>query len=146
ALGLVLGLSLDERGLTFSANGLRAFPFLMTFFVVSGFRTVFQFPSELTSNWLFQISERGWSGAARNAARKLVDLGGLLPVLLAFLPLEIFHWGFGTGAAHFVMEAVSGALLTEIVFWTFDKVPFTCSYFPGKMNLALLVVIYFEGF
>jgi len=146
ALGLILGLSLDERGLTFSANGLRAFPFLMTFFVVSGFRAVFQFPSELASNWLFQIAERGWSGAARKAARKFVDLGGLLPVLLVFLPLEIFNWGVATALAHFVLQAVSGALLTEIVFWTFDKVPFTCSYFPGKVNLALLIVIYFEGF
>lgn len=146
ALGLVLAISLDERGLTFSANSLRAFPFLMTFFVVSGFRAVFQFPSELASNWAFQIAEGRWSVAARSAARKLVDLGGVLPVLMAFLPLEIFEWGARLGLLHFAVQAMAGALLTELLFWNFDKVPFTCSYFPGKVNLALLIAIYLYGF
>lgn len=146
ALGLVLSFSLDERGLILSSNSLRAFPFLMTFFVVSGFRAVFQFPSELPSNWAFQIAERGWSRAARNAARKLVDLGGVLPVLLVFLPIEIYEWGAGLGLLHFAIQMLAGFLLTEILFWSFDKVPFTCSYFPGKVNLALLIAIYLYGF
>lgn len=146
ALGLVVGLNFDEYGLTLSAKSLRAFPFLMTFFVVSGFRAVFQFPSELASNWAFQIAERGWSGAARSAARKLVVAGGVLPVLLVFLPLEIFEWGAGAGLFHFAVQALAGVLLTEALFWSFDKVPFTCSYFPGKINLALLGGIYLYGF
>jgi hypothetical protein len=31
------------------------------------------------------------------------------------------------------------------LFWNFDKVPFTCSYFPGRTSLALLVVLYVYG-
>ena len=33
-----------------------------------------------------------------------------------------------------------------MLFWTFNKVPFTCSYFPGRVNLALLAVAYLYGF
>ena len=45
-----------------------------------------------------------------------------------------------------IFQLATGALLIELLFWSFDKVPFTCSYFPGKVNLALLAGIYLYGF
>jgi len=62
------------------------------------------------------------------------------------LPIELWQWGPTAGLLHVALLTLSGALLIEVFFWTFDKVPFTCSYFPGKMNLALLVVFYLYGF
>ena len=50
------------------------------------------------------------------------------------------------GLFHMVFQLATGALLVEILFWSFDKVPFTCSYFPGKVSLALLAGIYLYGF
>jgi hypothetical protein len=146
ALGLVFGLEADAGHIVFPAEAVRAFPFLITFFVVSGFRAVFQFPAELASNWAFQIAEAEWCTAARYATRVRVLASGLLPALLIFAPFEIAHWGAGAGLMHLAMQAASGALLNEAIFWTFDKVPFTCSYFPGKVNLALLVGFYLYGF
>jgi hypothetical protein len=40
----------------------------------------------------------------------------------------------------------AGALLIELMFWSFDKVPFTCTYFPGRTNLSILFVLYLYGF
>ena len=34
----------------------------------------------------------------------------------------------------------------EALFLGFRKVPFTCSHFPGKVNLVLLSVLYVFGF
>ena len=34
----------------------------------------------------------------------------------------------------------------EIMFFDFRKVPFTCSHFPGKVNLVGLSVLYILGF
>ena len=45
-----------------------------------------------------------------------------------------------------IFQLATGALLIELLFWNFDKVPFTCSYFPGKLSLALLAGIYLYGF
>ncbi|MES1260360.1 MAG: hypothetical protein ABUS49_01395, partial [Acidobacteriota bacterium] len=101
---------------------------------------------ELPSNWRFQMAEAGWGETARTATRKRVLVSGLLPVLLLFLPMEIAVWGVRTGLFHFAFQCAAGAMLTEILFWTFDKVPFTCSYFPGAMNLALLAGLYLYGF
>ena len=47
---------------------------------------------------------------------------------------------------HTVFQFATGALLIELMFWTFDKVPFTCSYFPGKTNLSILFILYLYGF
>jgi hypothetical protein len=45
-----------------------------------------------------------------------------------------------------LFQLAAGALLMETLFWSFEKVPFTCSYFPGKVSLALLAGIYLYGF
>src|SRR5260221_5205444 len=112
----------------------RAFPFLIAFFAISGFRTVFQFPAELASNWLFRITEARWAEIARSVTRKRVLVSGLGPVLLLLLPFEIAVWGGWRAPLHTVFQFAAGAMLIELMFWSFDKVPFTCSYFPGRTN------------
>ena len=146
SFGILTLVSLTHGVPGISRNGARSFPLLMIFFVVSGFRAGFQFPAQLGSNWLFRISESKYAEAARRATRKCVLVFGLLPSVLMFLPAEILYWGAGAGLFHAVFQGVSGALLIELLFWNFDRVPFTCSYFPGKKNLALLGVAYLYGF
>ncbi len=81
--------------LVLSEEGARAFPFLIAFFVISGFRAVFQFPAELASNWLFRITETRWAEISRSVTRKRVLVSGLAPVLLLLLPAEIAVWAAG---------------------------------------------------
>jgi len=73
-------------------------------------------------------------------------VSALVPVLLLALPLEVITGGWRYVAAHFVFQLLAGALLIELMFWSFGKVPFTCSYFPGSTNLAILVFFYVYGF
>jgi hypothetical protein len=107
---------------------------------------VFQFPADLACNWLLQITESRWTEVARRAARKTVLVSGLLPVLLAMLPLEIFAAGHATAVMHILFQIAAGALLIELVFWKFGKLPFTCSYFAGKTSLSILAAAYLYGF
>jgi hypothetical protein len=146
SFGLLTALTVRAGKLDVSHEGLRSFPFLIAFFVISGLRAALQFPAELASNWVFRLTESSWAEVARSATRKRVLVGGLLPVLLLILPFEIAVWGWQQGAMHFLFQLASGALLIEVLFWTFNKVPFTCSYFPGRTNLALLAVAYLYGF
>ena len=129
-----------------SEDGARAFPFLIAFFVISGFRAVFQFPAELASNWLFRITETRWAEISRSVTRKRVLVSGVAPVLLLLLPFEIAVWAPWRALFYTVFQFASAALLTELMFWTFDKVPFTCSYFPGRTNLSILFLLYLYGF
>jgi hypothetical protein len=75
-----------------------------------------------------------------------VLVSGLLPVLLLLLPAEMAVWGGWRVPLHIFFQFAAGALLIELMFWTFDKVPFTCSYFPGRTNLSILFLLYLYGF
>lgn len=144
--GIFFALSVHNGKLEWSPDGVRTFPFLIAFFVISGFRTAFQFPADLACNWLLQITESRWSETARRAARKVVLVSGLLPVLLATLPFEMIAAGRARGLMHMLVQIAAGALLIELMFWGFGKVPFTCSYFAGKTSLSILAVLYLYGF
>ena len=100
--------------LVLSQEGARAFPFLVAFFVISGFRAVFQFPAELAANWLFRITETRWTEIARRVTRKRVLLSGLMPVLLLLLPAEIAMWGGWRVQLHTIFQFAAGALLVEL--------------------------------
>ena len=146
SIGLLFTIVVRDGMLGLSPDGLRSLPLLISFFLVSGFRAAFQFPAELASNWLFRMTEKSWTEISRRATRKRVLISGLAPALMVFIPLEMAHWGRLPGFFHLMFQLITGALLIEILFWNFDKVPFTCSYFPGKLNLAFLAGLYLYGF
>jgi hypothetical protein len=146
AIGVLFAIAVRGGRVAISVDGLRAFPFLVVFFAVSGCRAVCQFPAELPANWLFRIPEAGWSEIARRGARKLVFVCALLPVLPMALSIESVEWSWPMVLFHGVFQLAAGALLVEMMFWRFDRVPFTCSYFAGKTNLSLLVGLYLYGF
>jgi hypothetical protein len=138
-------LAVHEGRIVLSNSGARSAAFVLGFFFISGFRAVFQFPAELSANWIFRITEAKWTEVARSATRKAALAVSLIALLAMALPLELgtCHWPIVL--EHCVVQIVAAALLVEAMFWNFDKVPFTCSYFPGRASLALLVVLYVYG-
>ena len=85
-------------------------------------------------------------GEIAAVTRKRVLVSGILPVLVLLAPVGVALWGPGRALLHIAFEFAAAALLTEAMFWTFDMVPFTCSYFPGRNNLSILFVVYLYGF
>jgi hypothetical protein len=149
-IALFFGVAVRDGKIALSPDGERSVAFVIGFFVISGFRAVFQFPSELASNWLFRITEARWTEVSRSATRKLVLAIGLAPLLLSSLPLEVTAlkmgaWSWPIVLEHSVVQLMAAGLLVEVLFWNFDKVPFTCSYFPGSTSIALLVLLYVYG-
>ena len=150
SIALFFGVAVRDGKIELSPDGDRSVAFVIGFFVISGFRGVFQFPAELASNWLFRITESRWTEVSRSATRKLVLTIGLLPLLIFSLPLEIVSlktgsWNWLIVLEHSAVQLIAAGLLVELLFWNFDKVPFTCSYFPGTTSLAVLGVLYIYG-
>jgi hypothetical protein len=50
----VFAIAVKGWKLIWSAEGVRSFPFIVAFFVIFGFRSIFQFPADLASNWSFE--------------------------------------------------------------------------------------------
>jgi hypothetical protein len=128
------------------ALGALRLPLTLSFVLVSGLRAAFNVPSELGANWAFQLSETDSAGIYLRAMRKWILLCAVIPLFIAMLPFELFWFTWRTAMFHIAFGFTLSVLLIEIMFFGFRKAAFTCSYFPGKVNLVGLTVLYIIGF
>lgn len=129
-----------------SSAGLLAIPLTLTFFAVSGLRSAFNLPAELRANWIFQICESEESAAHIRAVRKWVVAMGIVPLLILLSPFEVAYRGWALGFVHLSFALVLSLLMLNLLLVWFRKIPFTCSYFPGKTNMAGMAFLYILGF
>ena len=125
---------------------LLSIPLIISFFVLSGMRVVFAIPAELKANWVFQLSEADGRKECLSGVRKAMFVFGVLPLFTALLPLYVFLWGWATALFHTFFDVALSLLLIELLLLKFHKIPFTCSYLPGKANLTTLWFVYWLGF
>jgi hypothetical protein len=69
-----------------------------------------------------------------------------VPLSAALLPFYAALWGVEASLLHLMFVFTLAGILVEIVLLNFRKVPFTCSYFPGKANLKLYWFPYVASF
>lgn len=134
--------------LTFGSgrDGLLRLPLTMSFILVSAMRAAFNFPSELGANWAFQASECHHVRDALGATRKWIVLCAIGPLVMLQAAMEFASFPWTVALFHLAFGIALAVLLMECMFVGFRKVPFTCAYFPGKVNLVFLTVIYLLGF
>jgi hypothetical protein len=127
------------------SEALLAIPLILSFFLLSGMRVVFTIPAELHANWVFQLAEdESWLDCC-SGARKAMVLRAVLLLLLLF-PFYAFLWGWLVGFQHLVFGLMLSLILVEVLLMNFRKVPFTCSYQPGKAYITVLGVFYWLAF
>ena len=139
---------LTQRALTSSAHpevvdpAFLAASVLMLLLSFFGLRVVSAIPVTLRANWIFQISQT-------RSARRYLDAVGTCWLLLGVAPVWLLSTLLLPGACpwrpagkHAVLLALLGALLVEVSLLSFRKIPFTCSYLPGKGNLHLLFWVF----
>lgn len=114
------------RQAALSANAL-SIPFIISFLVVVGLRLVFEIPTELRSNWIFQLMLDRDGEECEPLARKVI-LTLLLPGLLAItFPAYVYLEGWRIACLHSLLVTTWTVLLTNVVLIRFRKVPFTCT-------------------
>ncbi|MGO9337938.1 MAG: hypothetical protein ACLPY1_10565 [Terracidiphilus sp.] len=109
--------------------------FLMMFFAVVGLRNVFSLPISLTANWVLRTTQVRPSQDYVEATRRSLQLLAVLPVWLLSAALAYGFRPVSQVAAHLAVLALLGFILVELCLIGFYKVPFTCSYLPGKTNI-----------
>jgi hypothetical protein len=117
-------------------------PLILLFFLVIGLRVSFSIPVELRANWLFRLTDPFGGGAYLAASRKTLLLSALAPVLILSAPVYLAIWPWPRAAAHVAFLTVFGLLIIELALTGFAKVPFTCSYLPGRANLKIMFGVY----
>src|SRR5207253_11332804 len=105
-------------------------------------RHLFSVTTELRANWMFQITEGEGRGAWRDATDRFVLLWGVALSLATPLPLELRLLGW-RGLAEAVLFLAMGLLTYEVVFFSWEKRPFTCSHLPGKTPMWVRALQFF---
>ena len=88
----------------------------------------------------------GIGGPSSPESRRALIVACVLPVTLAAGASVGIPWGARLGLAHALFCALMGFLLTELLLIRFCKVPFTCTYFPGRARMRTLWPFYLVGF
>jgi len=116
------------------------------FFAVIGARAVFAMPIALRANWVFRLTAIHSPAAYFRAVRQSLYAVAVLPVCLAAGLALFIIWPAAAAAEHVGLLAVTGALIVEMSLCRFRKIPFACSYLPGKAKLHIRLGTWGLGF
>ncbi len=132
--------------LSFFSGGLLVVPLTLSFLTVTGLRALFNLPAELRANWIFQVCESERRVRHIRAARKWMVVMGIVPLFALLTPFEIFFRGWWQGLVSITFTLLLSLVLMNLLLVWFRKIPFTCSYFPGKTAMATMALIYLLSF
>jgi hypothetical protein len=121
-------------------------PMTMVFFAAPAMRLALWVPLDVRSNWVFRMTE-DVAGRVEVAAANLRAVWVLaVAVPLALLgPLQ--WWELGSSAFPLlIVQASLGWLLVEWTMVDWQRIPFTCSYIPGKGFVPHMFVKGFASF
>jgi hypothetical protein len=155
-VGLAVAISLSSVGGAFARIGSRlleaphaailAVPLVLAALTMTGLRMLYAIPTEIRANWTIRTRQPiPVSGAIDGATAALVACGGLPALVIAFASAGAL-WGVRVGAMHALFCGVLVVLLAEVLSLGLDKVPFTCTYMPGKGKIVKLWPLYLTIF
>ena len=107
---------------------------MMTFAVV-GLRSTFSLPISLTANWVLRITQLSPPERYLAATRRSLLLLAVVPVWLGSSIYLFCLAPLWQATGHLAVLALFGSILVDLNLFSFYKVPFTCSYLPGKSNI-----------
>jgi hypothetical protein len=110
---------------------------LMLVFVIVGIRAVAAIPISLSANWIIRVTQVRPSRAYHEAVRFSWIALGVAPIWLLVAGLLLTTSPSWQVFWHLVVLFLLGTLLVELCLLSFPKVPFTCSYLPGKANIHI---------
>jgi hypothetical protein len=110
---------------------------VLPFFALVGLRLAAVFPASLEANWIFRLTETprsvDYAAGVRSAAMHLA----VWPVLALLGMGYAILWGPCRALAHLALALAIARVSVAWLFLGFSKVPFTCTYQPGKANLRV---------
>jgi CubicO group peptidase (beta-lactamase class C family) len=116
---------------------------LMMVLAAVGTRVAFALPVDLRANWIFRVIGTRAGLETLAASRRALLLLAVAPVWLVTAVVCMGLWPGRQNAAHLAVLGLLGLIVADICLLRFRKIPFTCSYLPGKsrVHMALLAAL-----
>jgi hypothetical protein len=147
AVAVMLNSSLLASAAVKGSGGLRGnlkfivlfWPLTATVIVLAGLRHAFSLPADLPSNWVFRMTESQGRAQWMSAVERFVIVYAIVPIYVVLSPLAVALVGWEIAARMTVLEVVVSLTMFEMRFQSWQQLPFTCSYAPGKRPLVMLL-------
>lgn len=107
-------------------------------FSVVAFRAVFPLPISLTANWVLRITQLRPPQRYISAVWRSLLLLAVFPAWFVAVALSLSYRPYAQTAAHLAVLLLMGFIFADICLLGFYKIPFTCSYVPGKSNFQFV--------
>ena len=122
-------------------------PLIVNFWMLCGLRVLFGIPSEIRANWALRLyAPDDQIAEAVRGVRMAMLLLVVVPVALAAGAAGLALWGLRVGAVHAVFTGAAGVLLVDLLVIRLRKIPFTCTYHPGRSRARFLWPLYVAAF
>lgn len=115
---------------------------MMCLFIV-GMRVVFSIPLTLRANWIFRITQIRPPGPYLAAIRRPMFVLAIAPVWIVSAAILLSIWPWQRAVEHLIVLALVGFIVSHVCLTGYQKIPFTCSYLPGKtyVHMAFLTAL-----
>lgn len=113
---------------------------VMMILSVVGLRVVFAFPLEMQGNWIFRAVGIQDGPKMFSAQRRVIALLAGAPVCLITAAACLWLWPWQQAVVHLLCLGLFGMMIGDAALYAFRKIPFTCSYLPGKTSVNVVVV------
>jgi hypothetical protein len=129
------------------AEALLEMPLVCFFFSVAAVRTALLLPLDVRANWVFRLTENPATKPELIASveRSLIWLAIVPYVVLTFVVQGVVL-GTTTAVRAALPTALLGLVLVEWVLRHWRRIPFTCTYIPGKRPLAHSMLLTLAAF
>jgi hypothetical protein len=111
----------------------------MAAFAVLAARLAFAMPRDLRANWIFRIVPVRSGPRYVAARRRALLLVSAAPILTGWAAILFLVWPWHAALGHVVALGLLSALFVEVALTGAQKIPFTCSYLPGRSQAHLII-------
>lgn len=101
---------------------------------------VFAMPLEIRANWIFRTLPLGGPSQCLAASRRALYVMTVAPMFAVSGTLFLWMWPWRPAAIHTAALTLLSTVFVELSLHGFLKLPFTCSYQPGKRNMHIMIL------
>jgi hypothetical protein len=104
--------------------------------MIGGVKHAFLIPAELRANWIFRSTESQGLPEWMSAVERFMIVCVILPVFLVLAPVGGYVMGWTIAARMTILQIIIAVSIFDVLFYSWQQLPFTCSYAPGKRPLV----------
>ena len=123
-----------------------AAPLILSVLTLVAMRTLIALPTEVKANWIFRLRQSIPLAGSLGGTTAAFLIGGVLPSVVLALLSATWLWGIVIGVQHAVFVGLVCVVVAHVLMRGIDKLPFTCTYYPGKARVGKLFPLYLTAF